>query len=144
MSEVAMTTGSAVSPGAPTGHADAHPAPALRFAVSRALGTVVVTAHGDLAGPGGHGLAAVLGDLVDGQGNLSLVVDLGDVGRIDDDAAGILAAAAGRVHRRGGTFRLHRPCPAVAGVLRRTGTSAFSSPVELAPESQPESPHQRR
>ncbi len=92
-----------------------------RLAISRALGTVVVTAHGDLSGHGADELPrAVLEDLVDGQGNLSVAVDLHDVAGIDEAGVRILAWAARRVTSRGGAFRLARPPEAVIRSLRGT------------------------
>ncbi len=77
-----------------------------RFAVSRASGTVILTAHGDIAGPDVDRLEAVLDDLVHGQGNLSVALHLVGVRRLDDAAARVVAKAASYVQGRGGTFRL--------------------------------------
>ena len=108
------------------GRAAANSTTSPRFVIGRALGTVVVTVHGELVGGDWAELAGLLVDLIDGQGNLSLVVDVGDVDAIDESAARVLAGAASRVARRGGAFRLHRPCTAVAEAVRRADETGLS------------------
>lgn len=62
--------------------------------VSRTLGTVVVTLHGQVDGSISSLLAAVLRDLIEGQGNQSIVVDLSDLHRLHDSAVDVLLSAA--------------------------------------------------
>lgn len=72
--------------------------------VTRSLGSVLVSVRGDLDLPTSIRLGAALGDLIDGQGNLSVGVDLGRVGFVDPRALGIFAAAAKLAAHRGGTL----------------------------------------
>ena len=51
---------------------------ARSIVIGRFRGTVVVTVHGDLGPTRAAHLGLMLTDLIDGQGNLSLVVDLHD------------------------------------------------------------------
>lgn len=48
----------------------------LSLAIGRAQGTVMVTVDGDLDAAGMDGLERVLTDLIHGQGNLAVAVDL--------------------------------------------------------------------
>lgn len=80
--------------------------------IGRFQRTVVVTVHGELDGPTAAHLGLVLADLIDGQGNLSLAVDLHDVTVTDVDRLTVLAEAAERARRRGGAITLGEP-PAV-------------------------------
>lgn len=66
------------------------------------MGTVIVTLHGDLGRQASVALAGMLRDLIDGQGNLAVTVDLGDVGRVDPSGLDVLASAAARASSRGG------------------------------------------
>ncbi len=88
-------------------------APPPRLVVSRANTWVVVTVHGDLVDEAARSLGSVLEDLVDGQGNLTVVVDLANVGMVDRTAARVLWVATESTGRRGGTLRLRRASPAV-------------------------------
>lgn len=78
-------------------------APALSLAVGRALGTVVVTVDGVLNVDSSKFLARVLGDLIEGQGNLAVAVDLGKA-VVDPEAVTVFAEAAQRASRRGAKF----------------------------------------
>ena len=49
---------------------------------------------------------AVLRDIIDAQGNLDVLLDLGDVGRLESDAAPLIVHAAQRAHSHGGRLRL--------------------------------------
>lgn len=51
-------------------------------------------------------LGAVLGDLIDAQGNLDVVLDLCDVARLERDAVPLIVNAAHRAHSHGGRLRL--------------------------------------
>lgn len=85
--------------------------------VGRALGTVVLALHGEIDGSGPPYLGAVLHDLIDGQGNLALVVDLGGARGLDHSVVEVLRAAARSMNRRGGCLGLARPSEAVAKAL---------------------------
>jgi hypothetical protein len=89
--------------------------------IGRFQGTVVVTVHGELDVPGVSLLDRTLCDLIDGQGNVSVVVDLRDA-RVTsiDERVSVFADAVERVHRRhGGVLGLNRPPPALHEELCR-------------------------
>src|SRR5687768_9691404 len=67
--------------------------PGFWLAISRALGTVVVTVHGRLDGTASRQLDGVLTDLIDGQGNLDVVADLWDVKTIEGDSLAVFDSA---------------------------------------------------
>lgn len=89
--------------------------------VGRFLGTIVVTLHGNVDLIKAAALAHVLHDLIDGQGNLAVVVDLRDVPWVDGAGVGILTSAASRIETRGGELRLGGPGGAVAEALALSG-----------------------
>lgn len=93
--------------------------------VGRALGTVVVTLKGELDGSGSSYLAAILDDLIDGQGNLDVGIDLRSVGSIDHASVEALAVAGHQLARHGGQLSLARPIPAVREVLAATGLAGL-------------------
>jgi anti-anti-sigma regulatory factor len=76
------------------------------IAVARSAGTVVVTVRGELDAAKSRHLGVILADLIDGQGNLSILVDLHHARATDPDCLWMLTEAAERAHRRGGTMRL--------------------------------------
>ena len=75
------------------------------MAIGRALGTVVVTVHGELDLDGGELLGNLLADLIDGQGNRTVAVDLAGA----TVAAGVFVvfvAAAQQARSQGARFLL--------------------------------------
>ena len=82
--------------------------PAVSLVVGRALGTVVVTVDGALNLEGSELLARVLTDLIEGQGNLAVAVDLGKA-VVDPEAVTVFAEAAKRASKRGTKFILEKP-----------------------------------
>lgn len=78
----------------------------LSLVIGRCLGTVVVTVGGDLEASDAQRLERVLADLIDGQGNLDVVLDLGGLSRLDPCGVDVLAAAADNSAKRGGRLRL--------------------------------------
>ena len=76
------------------------------FTVSRVSSRVVVTGHGTLDRAGCATLDRVLRDLIDDQGNLAVVVDLGNVTVSRLECAGVLAEAAASAASRGGELVL--------------------------------------
>ena len=101
--------------------------------MGRFLGTVVVTLHGNVDLIKAAALADVLHDLIDGQGNLAVVVDLRDVPWVDGAGVGVLASAASRIETRGGELRLGGPGGAVAEALGLSGLGRLvSTPFEQA------------
>ena len=110
---------------------DVPAAPRLKVVIGRALGTVVVTLHGELSAVTSGMLHDVLLDLIEGQGNLFLVIDMHDVvipagARLD----GLVAARASLLDR-GGRFLLAAPVGPVRGTLEAAG---LSEAIEVHPE----------
>ncbi len=95
----------------------AHPS----ISVSRALGTVVVTVHGDVDVPGARHLGSVLGDIIDGQGNLAVVVDLHDASAVDGSGLSVFATAAEQATERGAVLILSDPTDALFHALSVRG-----------------------
>jgi anti-anti-sigma factor len=76
------------------------------FTVSRRAGTVVVTIHGEMGVDDCSAMEGVLRDLIDAQGNLDVVLDLGDVVHLQHDAMTLIVQAAHQAHSHGGRLRL--------------------------------------
>lgn len=87
-----------------------HPAPEegspFDIAIARAGGTVVITIHGVTGSEGWEKIDAVLRDIIDSQGNLDVLLDLGEVATIEREAAPLIVHAAQRAHSHGGRLRL--------------------------------------
>lgn len=94
------------------------------LSIARSSGTVVVTVRGHLEAEGSRWLGAVLADLIDGQGNLSVVVDLHDADATDPDCLWMLTEAAERARRRGGTMTVDA-APAVTPTVQLRGLDSF-------------------
>ncbi|HMC52155.1 MAG TPA: STAS domain-containing protein [Acidimicrobiales bacterium] len=88
------------------------------LSISRALGNVVVTLHGEVDAVL---LDHALSDLADGQGNLHLIIDLRDAGSIDEPCLTVLTRASERVRERGGDLTLNGPQERVHETLQRAG-----------------------
>ena len=69
--------------------------------VGRYQGTVMVTVHGELDPPKVAHLRLLLTDLIDDQGNVSVVVDLQDATPAPDDPGGLGRFAAATKHAHG-------------------------------------------
>lgn len=107
--------------------------PAGSLVVGRYMGTVIVTLHGELHLRASVYLAGVLRDLIDGQGNLAVVVDLADVDGIDRSGLDVLASAADRTAGRGGVLRLGGATGEVFDALSLAGMGRlFTMPLEEA------------
>ncbi|HEX2047118.1 MAG TPA: STAS domain-containing protein [Acidimicrobiales bacterium] len=106
------------------------PEPPSHFSIviGRRLGTVVVTVHGELdMARAGH-LGNILADLIDGQGNLSVVVDLHEATTTEPDSLLVFIDAAERARRRGGTVLLNEPHPTLGDALQLRGLDHFVGP----------------
>lgn len=79
--------------------------------VGRYKGTVMVTVHGELDPPKVAHLRLLLTDLIDDQGNVSVVVDLQDAtaGPDDPGALGRFAAATKHAHGRHAVIVFDQP-----------------------------------
>jgi len=82
--------------------------PDLSLVVGRGIGTVVVTGGGKLNLAGCELLENVLLDLIEGQGNLTVAVDLGQA-IVEPEALMVFITAARTARRRGTRFILQEP-----------------------------------
>lgn len=97
------------------------PAPRLRVvpsrragvSISRADGTVLLALRGVVDGATAGWLEHVLDDLVEGQGNRTVAVDVRRVAAVDTSVLDLLVWAAQRVATRGGHLVLQGPSPAL-------------------------------
>jgi anti-anti-sigma factor len=85
------------------------------------MGVVVVTAHGHLGAPEADVLQAVLADLIEGQGNLKVVLDVHDVSGIDGSSLGALAAAVEAATKLGGDLTFADPNQTTIKALEAVG-----------------------
>ena len=92
--------------------------------VARSAGTVVVTVRGEFDAEKSQHLGGILADLIDGQGNMSILVDLHEASATDPDCLWMLTGAAERAHRRGATLRLDAAAEATS-VLELRGLDVF-------------------
>jgi anti-anti-sigma factor len=97
----------------------------FRIVIGRALGTVVVTVHGDLDPPAAEQLGTVLADLIDGQGNMAVVVDLHDARAADARCLSVFTGAAERATRRRGSLTLSEPPEILYEALILAGLGAL-------------------
>lgn len=93
---------------------DQRPAPGTSpsprsISVRRAEGRVVVAVCGDLDRQRAGILEQVLSDLIDGQGNLDVLVDLRDAALADPVVLDALRGAAEQARRRNAAFAFHAP-----------------------------------
>ncbi len=93
--------------------------------IGRQLGTVVVAVHGEVDMSRAGRLAHILADLIDGQGNLSLVVDLHDATTSDPDSLSVFVEAAERARQRGGSVTLAEPPVHLGEALQLRGLDRF-------------------
>ncbi|MCA1675644.1 MAG: MEDS domain-containing protein [Actinobacteria bacterium] len=108
----------------PTRSSDQHaqiPRRDLSLSVLRESDAVVVPVNGDLDLAGSARLGAVLADLIDGQGNRSVVVDLEHVTTIDPAVVGVFAAAATVAECHGGHLALRGSSQTVRDILEAAG-----------------------
>ena len=114
---------------------DATPGEALRarsgIIVSRYQGTVVLAIHGDIDGPRAGDLGYLLADLIDGQGNRSVIVDLRDATAIDRKWLSVFDDAAARAGRRGAALTLKDAPAEFDAALRRRGLDRFLDSVDI-------------
>jgi anti-anti-sigma factor len=118
------------------------PAPAThdgaKVVVGRYQRTVIVTVHGGLDHPRAADLGHILSDLIDGQGNLSLVVDLSDAADAGAAWVSVFAEASERARRRGGAITLSKPPALLNQALHDGGLDHLV--VAAAPSAGPPRP----
>jgi anti-anti-sigma regulatory factor len=118
----------------PPGIEDAGPfTPNLSLVVGRGLGTVVVTVDGELDLPGCARLRGVLSDLIGGQGNLAVAVDLRKA-TVEPTALDVFIDAACQARRQGTKFILNQPPTDTHEGLESAG---FGDVVEIVPRRAP-------
>lgn len=105
------------------------PPPNLSLVVGRDVGTVVVTVGGELAPSGCELLQGVLTDLIEGQGNLTVAVDVGNA-IVEPDALVVFIDAARRARRHGARFVVKEPPTDIREALQSGG---FDDLVEVLP-----------
>jgi anti-anti-sigma factor len=87
--------------------------------IGRFLTTVVVSLRGTLDALAATRLARALRDLIDGQGNLAVAIDLRGVVQVAPSGLQVLSAAAAGLERRNGTLWLSEaPAPVVRALDR--------------------------
>lgn len=99
------------------------PGPEFSIAVGRAMGTVVVTVHGEIDTASVRHLEQILEDLIENQENMRVVVDLRDVAQLDAAGVTALLVAANRAHQHGGAFSVNEPSGAVYDSLKDAGVA---------------------
>ena len=75
-----------------------------RLRVARDGGVVRVTWQGDMTTPEMSTFSEIVADLVDGQGNLSIAIELTDMSAVDVDLIDVLVDVERRVAARGGAL----------------------------------------
>ncbi len=93
----------------------------FQVVVSRDLGTVVVTVRGELDTYTAPRLRDDFKDLIDDQGNLTVVVDLGEMTFVDSSGLAVLVEALKRMRCHGGNLTLANPNRNTAKVLEISG-----------------------
>ncbi|MGH9222428.1 MAG: hypothetical protein ACRD2W_01185 [Acidimicrobiales bacterium] len=116
-------------PSAPTGAGAASRTPNLSLVVGRALGTVVVTVAGKLDLESCHRLEGLLIDLIEGQGNLAVAVDLARA-TIEPEALPVFIDAAHRASVRSARLTLRALAPDAHEALLPRG---LAESVEILP-----------
>ncbi len=101
------------------------------FHIARELGAVVVTVRGYLDLARSIRLGVVLGDLIDGQGNLTVGVDLRDVASFDPAGLGVFAVAAKLAGHHGGELTLTPSSGHSSRPLEATGAAAVHADQHL-------------
>lgn len=105
----------------------------LGISFARRSGSVVLRLVGELDADTAPALRHGLTDLVDEQGNLSVVLDLGAVARIAPEGADVLRMTAERLSAKGGSLTLADPSPLVARSLVNSGLGTFLRPARADP-----------
>ena len=91
------------------------------FDIRRQVGAVVVTPRGQLDLTAAARLGTVLGDLIEGQGNLNVVVDLRHVASVEPAGTGVFGAAAKVANHHGGKLTLSEASNELRHALATTG-----------------------
>jgi anti-anti-sigma factor len=108
-------------------------APNLAVLVGRGHGSVVVTVEGELDVAGCRQLEGVLTDLIEGQGNLTVAVDLGKA-IVEPVALVVFIGAARQARRRGTKLILREPPAETRDALESEG---YGEQIEMFPRRVP-------
>lgn len=95
--------------------------PDFSIVFSRALGKVIVHVHGALDWNTAHQLKHRLVDVIDGQGNRNLVLDLKGMTSVDSGGIAVLVDAFRRMQKRGGELVLSGLTTNVTHALEAVG-----------------------
>jgi anti-anti-sigma factor len=98
-----------------------HGSRGLSITFGRESGFVVLRLSGNIDRSTSAELRERLSDVIDEQGNLSVMLDLAGVRVIDRNGAQVLGAAYDRLHVKGGSLALARPGTTVHQMLVRFG-----------------------
>lgn len=101
--------------------------------IARALGRVVVSACDTLDADSAEQLRAILADLIEGQGNLEVVIDAMQVVSVDDRAIEVLVQASRLMDQLHGTLVISSGRPEVVERLQVHGL-VLSPPRQKAPD----------
>lgn len=107
------------------------PRPLSGILVGRFQSTVVVTVHGDLDARRAADLDYVLADLIDGQGNRSVAIDLRDATATDDQWLTVFTDAAARACQRGAVLALEGAPAFLDAALRSNGLGPGLGSVDI-------------
>jgi anti-anti-sigma factor len=107
------------------------PGPEFSLAFSRAFGKVVVHIHGSLDSRSAPVLRDRLVDIVDGQGNRQVILDLRSMTAVDVAGLLVVGDAVMRMRECGGELVLSGPTAEVAAQLRPAG---LAEAVLMTPE----------
>lgn len=109
------------------------------FVIGRAMGTVLVTTHGLLDPDGSRVLDRTLRDLIQDQGNLSLIVDLIDLSVAEPSCLRVFVVATASAATRGGQLTLADPCQTVESALTALGLAGSITMTDRrsSPRNQP-------
>ena len=91
------------------------------FEFSRNGRAVTVTVRGEVDRQSSDVLRRLLLDVVEGQGNLSVALDLSEMTFIDSSGLSMLLEIHGRAVERGGSFMLQNPRPATSRIFEIVG-----------------------
>lgn len=98
---------------------------------SRDNGSVVVGVIGELDCSTADVLGQRLDDLLDDQGNLSVVLDLEDMTFVDSSGLSVFVTAFRHLRERGGDLRFRRPSASTRKVFEITGLNRVLPVQEL-------------
>lgn len=101
--------------------------PDFSLTFSRNAGSVVVRVAGELDTYTAPMMHERLADVIDGQGNLDIVVDLEGVTFMDSAGVSTVLRAHQRLRIRGGRLSVARPSPAARKVMEITGLDGLLS-----------------